>query len=171
MDFLRRAVTIGAALLCAAALAFILLPVAVILDPVLRSADPAWLAFGFLAAILQAQDPERLADSVSFVWTAMTTVCVLPLTIAALTGEAARVRAWLWYAGATGLLAAGMPLAIRASLGRPPFRPEADAVTQAAETRLLLLFFLTGVLSGSVYWLIAGRGAGRSDPVPSRETP
>jgi hypothetical protein len=160
LSFIRRAVTIAVGLLCAATLAFILLPVAVILDPTLHDANPSWLAFGFLAMILQADDPERVMASVMFIWTAMVTVCVLPLAIAALAGEAARVRAWLWYAAGTGILAAGMPLAIRAGLGSAPLRQQADAATQAAETRLLLLFFLTGVLSGSLYWLMAGRRAG-----------
>ena len=128
-------VTVAVALLCAATLAFILLPVAILLDPGLHGADPSWLAFGALAVFLQADDPERLAASVLFIWTALMTVCFLPLVIAALTGEVARVRSWLWYAAGTGILAAAMPLVIRAGLGTAPLRHQADATVQTAERR------------------------------------
>jgi hypothetical protein len=168
---LRRTLTVAVALLCAATLAFIALPIAVILDPVLRGIDPGWFAYGLLAVILLGGDPDRLATSVLFVWTAMITVCFLPLVVTALAGEAARLRSWLWYAVATGLVAAGLPLAIRAGLGTAPLRQGPDVATAAAESRLLLLFFLTGVVSGSLYWLMAGRHAGEAAALRSRSAP
>ena len=156
---LRRAVTVCVGLVCAGTLAFIVLPLAIILDPQIHSPNPGFLIFGFLALVFQASDPERLAASVTFVWTALLTVCLLPLAFSAIIGELARFRAWLWYACATGLVAAGLPLMLRLSLSIR----EAVArcvETSAIEHRLLLLFFLTGVLSGSLYWLIAGRHTG-----------
>jgi hypothetical protein len=171
MSVIRRTLVVIVGLLCAATLAFIVLPLAIILDPQIHSANPSWLAFGFLAAILQANDPERLAASVLFVWTAMMTVCLLPLVIAALVGEVARIRNWIWYAAGTGIIAAGMPFAIRLGLGSPVLHRQADATTQATEHRLLLLFFVTGVLSGTFYWLIAGRRAGDADASSQRSAP
>jgi hypothetical protein len=160
MGFLRRALIVAVGILCAATLAFIVLPVAIIVDPQIIGSNPAWVAADIVAGILQANDPERLTASVHFVWTAMMTVCALPLVIAGLTGEIARARSWLWYAAGTGLVSAGLPLAIRLGLGSPALRRQADAATQSIEHRLLLLFFLTGVISGTLYWLIAGRTAG-----------
>ena len=156
---LRRAVAVLVGLLCAGTLAFIVLPLAIILDPQIHSPNPGFLIFGFLALIFQANDPERLAASVMFVWTAMLTVCLLPLAFSAIIGELVRLRAWLWYACATGFVAAGLPLMLRVSLSLGSAMNR-SVETTAIEHRLLLLFFLTGVLSGSLYWLIAGRSTG-----------
>ena len=155
---MRRAVTVCVGLVCAGTLAFIVLPLAIILDPQIHSPNPGFLIFCFLALIFQAQDPERLAASVSFVWTALLSVCLLPLVFSAIIGELARLRAWVWYASATGLVAAGLPLMLRLSLGLRD-QMARPLETTAIEHRLLLLFFLTGVFSGSLYWLIAGRHA------------
>ena len=160
MTAVRRAVIVAVALLCAATLSFIILPLAIIFDPQVHSGNPAWLAFGFLAEVLQSGDPERLAASIQFVWIAMLTVCLLPLVITGIAGELTGIRLWLWYAVAPGLIAAGLPPAIRLVLSSAA--RQVDAATQSAEHRLLLLFFLTGVASGTLYWLIAGRSAGRT---------
>jgi hypothetical protein len=171
MGFLRRVLIVGVGLLCAATLAFILLPVAIIVDPQIGGGKPDWLVAGIVAGILQMGDPERLTASFLFVWTAMMTVCALPLVITGLTGEVARVRSWLWYAAGTGLVSAALPPAIRMGLGSSALRRETDAATQVLEHRLLLLVFLTGVVSGTLYWLIAGRTAGDRGDIRSRSVP
>ena len=79
----------------------------------------------------------------------------MPLVVVALVGEVARVGAGLWYLIGTGSLAAAMPFILRASLRTGALAPN------GTEQRFLLLFFLTGALGGSLYWLVAGRGAMR----------
>jgi hypothetical protein len=85
----------------------------------------------------------------------------MPLVVAALVGELARVRSWLWYACCSGLVAAAVPFALRLGLDTNRAVTQAGAnVASQTEGRFLLLFFLTGVIAGTVYWLIAGRSAG-----------
>jgi hypothetical protein len=77
-------------------------------------------------------------------------VCVAPLAVVALIGEAARARALVWYSGACGLLAAAAPWIARAARGLDVMR-----VGSPVEGRFALLFFLTGIVTGAIYWLIA----------------
>jgi hypothetical protein len=168
MSIIGRALVVFSALLCGSVSAFVFLPIAVFLDPVAHEFDIPTFIVGLLAAIVHAGDPERLGAYFAFAWTALMIVCALPLTICALVGEIARVRSWLWYAAGTGSVAAAMPLLLRAGAGlRTQATRSIDTATQRAEYRFLLLFFLTGVLSGTVYWLIAGRRA--SKPANSSE--
>jgi hypothetical protein len=74
-----------------------------------------------------------------------------PPMAAALVGEACGWRSCVWYAGAAATLSAGLPW-----LARGPQRSGSEA-----EYRLTLLLFLTGAVSGLVYWMLAGRRAGR----------
>ncbi|MGH6801561.1 MAG: hypothetical protein ACRECZ_09140, partial [Methylocella sp.] len=98
-----------------------------------------------------------LAALTGFVWMAVVTVCAVPVVAAASIGEVARTRALSWYAGATGLAAASAPWLIRAALHLPR-----AADYNFVELRFALVFFLAGLVSGSVYWLLAGRDAGAS---------
>jgi hypothetical protein len=90
-----------------------------------------------------------------FVWMAVVTVCAFPVIVVGLIGEIARVRALLWYASATGFVAGSSPWLIRAALHLPR-----AAGYNFEELRFALVFFLGGLISGSVYWLLAGRDAG-----------
>jgi len=96
-----------------------------------------------------------LAALARFVWMAVLTVCVVPVVAVASLGEIARVRALPWYAGATGVVAASAPWLIRAILHLPR-----AAGYNFAELRFAIVFFVAGLISGSVYWLLAGRDAG-----------
>ena len=81
-----------------------------------------------------------------------------PLALAALIGEIAGARSWSWYVGVTGFLAAASPWIARATRGlAQAHRPS------PLEMRIAALFFLTGALTGWIYWLIArpGRHEGR----------
>ena len=98
-----------------------------------------------------------------FVWMAVVTVCAFPVIVVGFIGEIARVRALLWYASATGFVAASSPWLIRALLHLPR-----AAGYNFAELRFALVFFLGGLISGSVYWLLAGRDAGGRPRIDSR---
>jgi hypothetical protein len=81
-------------------------------------------------------------------------IIVAPVLIVATASELLRLRSGLIQSGSTGLLAALLPLAML-RLSRAPSQ---------AELQIISGLFLVGFVSGFVYWLIAGRGAGRTRP-------
>jgi hypothetical protein len=105
-----------------------------------------------LGALATADSPDRVwgVFVVAF-WTLTAALLVLPPLVSALVGEAAGVRSFVWYAGCAGLLTAALAWWGHAS-GQGPDR---------AEMSLLTLLFLTGAVSGLVYWAVAGRAAGQ----------
>ena len=137
----RRAIGVIFATAVAIGAGLVLLPVAALVD----------------AEIADGLDCGGLPALTRFVWVAVMTVCVVPVVAAASIGEVAKVRALSWYAGATGLAAASAPWLIRATLHLPR-----AAGYNFAELRFALVFFFAGLISGSVYWLLAGRDAGAS---------
>jgi hypothetical protein len=127
-------------------------------DPVTRSSGFALMELA-VAAIVDAEvvdglDSSSLTELTGFMWMAVVTVCVAPLVAVALIGEVAKVRAFAWYSGATGMAAASAPWLIRVAL-RLPRAIDYSSV----ELRFALIFFFTGLISGSVYWFLAGRSA------------
>ena len=62
-----------------------------------------------------------------------------------------------WYTCATGCAAALAPWLIRVTLHLPR-----AAGYNLAQLRFAFVFFLAGLISGFVYWLLAGRDAGAS---------
>jgi hypothetical protein len=74
-----------------------------------------------------------------------------PPVAVAVVGDACGWRSYVWYSGATAALTAAVQW-----LGRSPSRLGSEA-----EYRLTLLLFLTGAVSGFVYWALAGWRAGR----------
>lgn len=161
MGWIRRAISVVFALLTAIGTGLIFLPVAVLADPEFRSASFAFVQFALAGELLDRGgwdefDDERFAALIHFIWTALMAVCAIPVVCVALLGEIAKVRAMAWYAGATGVTAALTPWFIRAALRLP----RASAYN-FAEMRLAFVFLLAGLLSGSVYWILAGRSAGR----------
>lgn len=144
-------VAIGAELVC--------LPVAALVDPVTRAAGFALIQFA-VSALAGADIGDGiygggLAALTRFVWTAVMTVCAVPVIAVASIGEIASVRALSWYAGATGFAAAFAPWLIRAVFHLPR-----AADVSFAELRFAIVFFIAGLISGSVYWFLAGRDAG-----------
>ena len=162
---LARTILVIVALAVAVAVGLVFLPIAVFVDPVTRAAGAAfstWGIFALLAASFSWIGPDRAADVLLLaLWTIAVTICVAPVLVVALIGEVAGIASSLWYVGATGLLAAGLPWIVRA---RHLDDARADAAASAIEGRLALIFFLSGACSGFIYWLIAGRGAGRALP-------
>ncbi|HMF06068.1 MAG TPA: hypothetical protein VKE72_03530 [Methylocella sp.] len=158
MSWMRRFIGVIFAIGVAIGAGLLFLPLVASVDPVTRSSGFALMQLA-VAAIVDPNVVENsgdysLADLTSFMWMAVITVCVAPLVTVALIGEAARVRAFAWYSGATGIGAASAPWLIRAALRLPR-----AANYSSTELRFALIFFLTGLISGSIYWFLAGRSA------------
>ena len=157
----RRAIGVIFAMAVAIGAGLVFLPVAALADPVTRAAGFALIQFAVRALadadIADGLSGGGLAALTGFVWTAFMTVCAVPVVAVASLGEVARVRALSWYSGATGLAAASAPWVIRATLHLPR-----AAGYNFVELRFALVFFVAGLISGSVYWLLAGRNAGAS---------
>jgi hypothetical protein len=158
MSWLRRLIGVIFAIGVAIGAGLLLLPLMAFVDPVTRSSGFALMELA-VAAIVDAEvvdglDSTSLTELTGFMWTAVMTVCVAPLVAVALIGEVAKVRAFAWYSGATGIVAASAPWLIRVALRLPR-----AADYSSLELRFALIFFFTGLISGSVYWFLAGRSA------------
>ncbi len=154
---MRRLMVVLFGFLVAVSAGMLFLPFAALFDPDVRDAGFATVFSSFFAMIDEALNdraPQMAASAFFYVLRAvLIATCVAPLAVAALIGEVAGVRAWAWYAGASGFLAAAAPWIARAAQGSP----RVGQMTEL-EGRIALLFFLTGVFSGSIYWLITRRG-------------
>jgi hypothetical protein len=151
----------------AAAAGMVFLPIAALFDPAIREVGAAFSLAGFFAvfdALNEGAPDETFAALGFFLWAVGVAMCVAPLAVAALLGEMAGVTAYTWYAGVSALLAAAAPWIARAAYGLDGAGQMSDL-----EGRFALLFFLTGTLAGSVYWLIAVRG--RSKELNNRTAP
>lgn len=151
---LRRIVVMIFGYLIAAGIGAIFLLLSAIADPATRELGLTSVMAGLFAAFDEALadgDPSQAMSAVGFVvWAVVVATCAAPLAVVALVGEAAGARSLVWYSGASGLLAGASPWIVRAARGLD----RAQAMTDA-EGRLALLFFLTGALTGAIYWLIA----------------
>jgi hypothetical protein len=83
---------------------------------------------------------------------------VAPVLLVAIASEVFRLRSGLIQTGATGLLAALVPLGML-GLSRVP---------TLSETRVISALVLVGAVTGLVYWLVAGRSAGGEAADPPR---
>lgn len=143
-------------LACASAAALVFLPLAVIFDPLVQqvaSQVPADHWLDILWDLFSEDNPEDTFGAIfQLIWTVGMLVCILPVTVTALLGASARVRAFAFYAGATGLLAAAIPWILRSSqIGERAFQ------ASSAEAHLTIILFLTGAFAGTIFWLIAAR--------------
>lgn len=153
LRWLRRLLVIAFGFVIAAGVGMIFLPIAALLDATLRESGSAFALESLFSAAADSFDgrgPEETVAALGFVlWAMGVAACAAPLAIVALIGEAAGARVYTYYAGATAVLAAASPWILRAARGAPSLE------ANAAEGRLALLFFLSGALTGSIYWLIA----------------
>jgi hypothetical protein len=109
-----------------------------------------WTGFMELWDWLEQPGPMPAGYAVA-VYAATTTLLVAPPVAIAVAGEIWGTRSLAWYAVGTAALTAAIPWLARASMRTPT----------AAEGRITLALFLTGAVAGLVYWLFAGRSAGR----------
>jgi hypothetical protein len=166
---LRRLVRIALGMVVAIAASVVFLPLAALVDPTTREIGAALSGVALLALFGALSDPnaaQTVDGMASAFQTAILAICAVPLVVTALIGELAKVRSWVWYAIATGGLAAALPFVMRLGLAT---QTNPSAARQMAETRFALLFFLTGVLAGFLYWLVAGRRAGDDRDLDSQD--
>jgi hypothetical protein len=87
---------------------------------------------------------------VLFVGTVTPALTVIPAAIAAIVGEALRMRSWMYYVLAGGAAMAAIPVLASSPVDRVPALPAGQYVT---------IFAAAGFVGGFVYWLLAGRRA------------
>jgi len=127
----------------------------------------AMFSASILAAFDVAASPaDAAATLVLLARSVLLAICIAPLGLAALVGEIAGLRSWLWYACCSGGLASAMPFLLRLLAGVDRGATTTETPAASAESRFLLLFFLVGLIAGSIYWLIAGRSAGTASSEP-----
>ena len=165
MEAISRFLVIFAGLLCAAAVAAVSIPVLAFFDPLVREAM-IWVVMGKLLTVFEATPgpPNAEALLMELVRASTLAICIAPVALAALIGELGRLRRWIWYACWSGLIAAAMPFDLHpwAEAERNAGAQEPDVMT--LELRFMLLFFIVGMIAGTIYWLIAGRNAGEATP-------
>ncbi|MBL8587416.1 MAG: hypothetical protein JNK46_02710 [Methylobacteriaceae bacterium] len=158
--FLRRVVVVLLALVCAGAAAAAFVPLAVLVNPMLREAGGALLIFAVLGGVFDLfgeTGPWLLATAAALAWAFVVAVIGAPLFLSAFLSESFAIRSLVWHMAVPGVLAALAPWAARATdLAGDAIEANGSAI----EIRLLLVFFLAGCLGGLVYWAIAGRNAG-----------
>jgi len=167
MDVIGRVMGVLAAMMAGAATALVVLPLLLVFDPLSSDAGLIASLSGFADILDDRLDDmpanEALSLFAGFIWMAALTICVVPVVLVALIGEIASARSLIWYAGATGMVAASMPWLLRTVYRRD------DAVSATPiELRFALLFFLTGTAAGFIYWAICGRRAGLLSVTASR---
>lgn len=117
---------------------------------------------GLLALLFDVTEGQDLEVFGVFLFRMMLLVSMLligPLMLVVIMGEMLRLRSYVWYSGLCGTITAAVPWLLRAGQGGAMPGATQNAA-QVAELRITLLLFLTGVTSGFVYWLVAGRSAG-----------
>jgi hypothetical protein len=75
---------------------------------------------------------------------------VLPAAIAAIAGEALRIRSWMYYVLAGGAAMAAIP--VLAS-------PRSEQLPPLPAGQYMTIFAAAGFVGGFIYWLLAGRNA------------
>ena len=154
----RRFFVVAFGFILAASIGAIFLALGSLIDPTTREVGLQASISGFFAMMDEAF-ADGAPEQAFFAFGAMigavfVATCIAPLVVAAVVGELAGLRAWSWYAGACAFLAAASPWIARATKGLA----RAGQITPL-ESRVALLFFLTGMVTGSIYWLVAARGA------------
>jgi hypothetical protein len=165
MRLIGRLLLLVVALAIAIPFGTIALAIGVAVEPAARELAGA-LGFATLWSIvadLAAGEPpdERAVALFTAFSAAVFALLVAPPALVAIIGEVLGWRAFLWYALATGAVTAALPWAGRARGGLSRI---SEAALQA-EARITFILFVTGAVTGWVYWLIAGRSAGRRPQV------
>ncbi|MGJ0509681.1 MAG: hypothetical protein ACR652_21660 [Methylocystis sp.] len=166
----RRLIVMAFGFLIATGVGAAFLVITAMFDPATREAGLVSVMTGLFAAFdaaLDGGDPSESLSAIGFVlWAIFIATCAAPLAIAALIGEVAGARSLVWYSGVSGFLAGASPWIARAARGLERTQSVSDG-----EGRLALLFFLTGALTGAIYWLIAAPSSSRPAPLENARTP
>ncbi len=161
---IRWLLLIPFALLIAVGVSSVFFLIASMVDPVMAmlTGDTLFVGFWtFVDAVFSAEDPGPIVtDAFLTVGRIVFTLLVFPPLLVAVVSEVIGLRSLAWYAGATGVLTASVPWILRG----------AARVANPAELHVSFVLGLTGAVAGFVYWMIAGRDAGRR-PSPSEPTP
>lgn len=99
-------------------------------------------------AMMAGIDPSQVIAFMALLCLLMLGLLVLPVTLVALVGELFRIGTWMPYAFGTGGAFVLIPVIFRG-----------DPATHDWPANATLGFLATGIVAGTVYWLIAGRGA------------
>lgn len=155
---LRWLLLVPFALVCALTAGFFTFLLVSVFDPVLARLTGETLFVGFWAfvdTIFAVEDPSLVIEGTAAgLGELLLTFFVAAPVFTALVGEIVGARSALWYAGAGAILTGAMPWLLRdAETGTPE------------ELHVSLALALTGAMAGLVYWMIAGRSAGRT-PAP-----
>lgn len=160
---MRRALLVPAGVLLAfTASSLVLVGGAAILvtgAPVETSQAMVTAAAAWVVAAQAGSEPGSVALRIgaALSWT-LISVGLGPIAIAAGLGEVTRRRGLLALSAAAGLLAVAGPLVW--IVGRETGRP----VALDGSGRVFALLFLSGVVSGATYWVIAGSPGARPEP-------
>lgn len=161
MSVIGRAFLVLFALCCAFAVGALTLGFAALIEPtfgrMVSLGVRAFVDFAFNSAFAN-DDPRAAFDLLMRIWTVMAIVLAGPPTLVGLIGEIARLRSFVWYSGASGVLTALLPWAARGGYSADPLSGN------WGEGRVTLALFLCGAMSGLAYWLVAGRSAGSEPP-------
>jgi hypothetical protein len=87
---------------------------------------------------------------VLFVGAVTPALTVLPAALAAIIGEALRIRSWMYYVLAGGAAMAAIPILAA---------PQADHLPAIPAGQYMTIFAAAGFVGGFAYWLLAGRNA------------
>ncbi len=166
--FVRRLILVPTGLILAITAGFIFLLIGGLAEPAGRKVleGIGWIFLLAVRADAMRGEPAAsyVALATKIIWGATLAIVVAPALLTALIGEVGRLRSFLWYVLAPAILTAAIPWLARGAraAGSAAIRDAAtrSAATQTDEARLALLLFLSGALSGFIYWAVAGRDAG-----------
>jgi hypothetical protein len=169
---IRRLILVPTGLILAIAASFIFLVVAGLAEPAGRKVleGIGWLFLIAIHSDAMRGDPpgSYIVLATRIVWWATLAVVVAPILITALIGEVARLNSFIFYVCAPAILMACLPWLARnaRTAGGSSIRDAAahSLGVQVNEARLALLLFLSGALSGFIYWAVARPDHGGSAP-------
>jgi hypothetical protein len=102
---------------------------------------------------LSGGDPGKIIAFLGLLGLLILCLILIPIIIVALIGELFRIDGWTAYAFGMGGAFLLVPTIFRG-----------DPATHDWPANATLGFFATGIIAGTIYWLVAGRGAGRKHP-------
>jgi nitrate reductase NapE component len=158
MGWLRPALAAFFGLVIASVAGLFVLPIFAFIDPV--TSEAIYSLLDVLHELLDETDVDASAAEeaealLKFFYTAILAIGFFPIVLVAGVGALAKLRSWTYFAAATGMVTAAMPLVLRSAYDLPRSGPSATL-----DMRIALVLFLTGLVVGSVFWFVSGAFAG-----------